>query len=402
MLLKEKPPYVYILLACIFFILDVIIENVNHKFQLNDFGVYYAASAALANGKPLYGIAFTLGSGYYKYSPFIAFMFYPISLLPYFVACIFDCILICLTTLFISLVLNKIFREFFFTTLTHSANLLLSMALLCIATHLVRELELGNVNVFMLFLAVISLQLTLKKKYRLSALLIALVIITKPFFVLLFLPLFMHKYYKVIACTFLFVVIFLIMPVLLVGINKNTELHKEWLNTMLVHADAFPSPNTIEALLRSNLNLPVQGYFQYLVMGLLLIPYLVFIKGNIRLAGKNENKLRKNFILEWFILIALTPSIFKTDTEHFLMAYPVILFLIMYLACYPNKKILLVFMVLIILYAGNSSDLLGKELSLKAYNLGILGISNILLVSLAIYSFQVMQRPLMRQSGVNI
>jgi len=117
------------------------------------------------------------------------------------------------------------------------------------------------------------------------------------------------------------------------GIGKDIELHKQWLNTMLLHADGFPSPNTIDALIRCYLSKAVN--FQYIIMFLLLSLYVFFTRMNIIKNGEDEKAGRVSFIMEWFILIALMPSLFKTDNQHFLMSLPIILFILIYL--FSNK-----------------------------------------------------------------
>jgi hypothetical protein len=171
----------------------------------------------------------------------------------------------------------------------------------------------------------------------------------------------------------------------LLGFEKDLELHKEWLNAMLLHADAFPSPNTIDALFRYYST--TAGSFQYVTIIPLLILYIVFVGINIINNKKEEKANSSGFIMEWFVLIALMPSMFKTDTEHFLMSLPVILFLLIYLSQNKNRFLTILFIILVILYAGNSSDLLGKSLSQKMYDMGVLGIGNLLIVSLALFVY---------------
>lgn len=177
------------------------------------------------------------------------------------------------------------------------------------------------------------------------------------------------------------------LPALILGLSKDIELHKQWSAAMLTHADSFPTPNTIEALIRYYVSSSISGNFQYLVILFLLVFYVLFTYLN-RMHNKNDEKANSSsFIMEWFVLIALMPSIFKTDTEHFLMSLPIILFILIYLFQKQNAFLTTLFVVLIIFYVGNSSDLLGRNLSQKIYTMGLLGISNILLTAMAIYIY---------------
>jgi hypothetical protein len=350
-----------------------------------DFRVYYEAANAIAGGKQLYGTLFSLGSGYYKYSPFTALLFYPISLLQYYTACIVYFLVVSTATVCTSILLFYIFNTHVFSQSVKSPNFILSVAAFCISIHIIREIGLGNVNMLLLLLLSLSLLFIIQKRVLLAALLLALVIITKPFFILILIPIAMRKHFKTIFTTGIFLLLFTLFPALLFGIGKDIELHKQWLNTMLLHSDSFPSPNTIEALIRYNLS--IMANFQYITIFLLFVLYVFFVGINIIHNNKEEKANSTSFIIEWFTLIALMPSMFKTDTEHFLLSLPIILFILIFLFSHRNTLLTILFTILILLYDGNSSDLLGKTLSLEAYNVGILGISNVLLVILALFIY---------------
>jgi len=385
--LAKSIPYKYILFVILILLADFVVENINHKFQQNDFKVYYEAAKALTGGQPVYGVAFSLGSGYFKYSPFTAMLFYPLTLLPYYVAGIIEFIFTSVAIILTSITIANLLSTYVFKRESKYPNLILFLSFLCIITHMVRELELGNVNVLILFLLCLSLRFILQKKMAWAGLFIAIVIITKPFFVLVLIPLLMRRYFKTLFTTAISLVLFLILPALFLGIEKDLSLHREWLNAMLIHANAFPSPNTIDAVIRNNINSPLTASLQYIIMLFLLVPYVLFVRANIKNGVKNKDENSAGFVMEWFTLLAIIPSIFKTDTEHFLMTLPVILFILIHLFSHRNTTLTVTFILLIILYAGNSSDLLGKELSIKVYNLGILGISNVLLTGMGLYIF---------------
>ena len=57
------------------------LEWYNGRAQMADFRVYYDAANALLSGKTLYGKAFGVSSGFYKYSPFACIPFIPLALL---------------------------------------------------------------------------------------------------------------------------------------------------------------------------------------------------------------------------------------------------------------------------------------------------------------------------------
>lgn len=201
MFAEKKIPYKFILVASVFFIIDFIIDAIDHRFQLSDFRVYYEAALAITHGNQVYGALFSLAIGYYKYSPFTALVFYPLSVLPYYTACVIDFFLISVSALFTSIVLFHIFSTCVFRRPIKSPNLILSLSVLCISIHLERELGLGNVNMILLLLLSLSLLFIIQKKMVFAGVLLAFVIITKPFFILLLIPILIHRYFKTIAAT---------------------------------------------------------------------------------------------------------------------------------------------------------------------------------------------------------
>ena len=99
---------------------------------------------------------------------------------------------------------------------------------------------------------------------------------------------------------------------------------------------------------------------------------------------KSKNKDRTatgNFMMEFFVLLALIPSLFKTDWQMFLMTLPIIMILTGYLITTKRAWMIVAFIILIWMYGGNSSDYLGKPLYIKLETAGIIGISNLLIIS---------------------
>ncbi|MCX6285327.1 MAG: hypothetical protein NTW31_13965, partial [Bacteroidetes bacterium] len=72
-----KSTWKFIFFALLFILADFIIENINGRFWLNDFKVYFMGSNALLSGQQVYGIPFGESSGFYKYSPMTLFFFFP-------------------------------------------------------------------------------------------------------------------------------------------------------------------------------------------------------------------------------------------------------------------------------------------------------------------------------------
>lgn len=380
------PPWKFIFFASLIFIADFVLENVNHKFLLNDFKVYYGAATAIASGKQVYNVAFSLGSGYFKYSPFFALLFYPLSLLPYYIACVLyflivSIVIILLCNLVLDLISSAIIRKS-----VKSVTLILILSFLCILTHLVRELDLGNINVILLFLLCLCLQYIIEHKMWLAGILFGFAVITKPFFALLIIPLIVRKYYKALFSAGITILLLSLITAIFTGFSHCVELYEEWFSTMLVHASAFPSPNTIEAIIRNMSGVKVNGLFQYFVMLVFLSAFIVFCLSN-SYKNKSPEQRSSDLVFEWFLIIALIPSLVKTDTEHFLLSLPIIMFLLIVVVYKKRPLNYFLFALLIIFYVGNISDLIGTKLSLAMYNAGLLGLSNVLIALFSVIHY---------------
>ena len=121
---------------------------------------------------------------------------------------------------------------------------------------------------------------------------------------------------------------------------------------------------------------------QYIILLGICILYIVVFYFAKR--SRSTESTIKDFIMEWFLLIALMPTLFKTDTQHFLFSVPLLLILCCYFFTHRNIIALVLFILFVILYDGNSYDIFGRELSNRIYNMGVLGISNILIASLTL------------------
>jgi hypothetical protein len=239
----------------------------------------------------------------------------------------------------------------------------------------------------LLFLLSGALLFTLQKRPAIASVFLALVIITKPFFGLMYLPLLLRRHFKVILFSGLFTIGFMIIPSLLTGISGNVQLHIAWFQTILDHNTGFPSSNTIDSLARIYLKPDLPSIFQYIVLAASCAGVAVLCLINLRSEKQNsidEKSKNRNFTLEWFVLIALMPSLFPTDTQHFLFSLPLIMILLGTLRKSKNAFLIILFILLIFFYEGNTSDLIGKKMARSFDELGVLGITNIVLCALSI------------------
>ncbi|MBK6831833.1 MAG: hypothetical protein IPG92_14330 [Flavobacteriales bacterium] len=90
-------------------------------------------------------------------------------------------------------------------------------------------------------------------------------------------------------------------------------------------------------------------------------------------------------MIEYFLLLALVPSITLTDTNHFLFSMPLVMLLAHHLAPRTDPKWLVVLAVPVLLaYGGNWADALGG-LSDRMVHYGVLGIANLGLIVLGVF-----------------
>lgn len=356
------------------------IENINHRFWLNDFKVYYEAAKALLNDRNVYDELFALGSGFFKYSPFTLLLFTPFTLLPYEIAAVIQYFILAIAITGSFLIIRKIVEEYYLGTEVRKANLWMSLGFLACVNHFVRELHLGNINVLLLLALSATVLLIIRQKAIPAGFLLALIVITKPFFGILLMPLLFRRQFKVLIIFSLSIFWFIASPALITGVSANIELHRQWISTMLSHNSGFPSNNTIQAIIGRYIgNTP-----DLLILGSMIGLITMLIIYHLRNENASGQKT-KNLIMEWFLIIALMPNLFKTDTQHFLLSLPMILITIAILM--QMKALIASFLLTLVLlaYGGNSTDLLGKKLSGLVDQWGLLGISNIILIGLLLY-----------------
>jgi hypothetical protein len=286
---KRNLPVKFIGFAAILLILIFIVENINGRFWLNDFKVYCGGALAFLHGEPVYGVLFALGSGYFKYSPFTSILFIPLSLLPYTVACVIHYFVLSGAIIGTFLVLWHIINSYLFSRRIKNANVLLSLAFVCILVHIVRELHLGNINVVLLFALSLSLLFILKSRMVWAGILLAVVIITKPFLILLFIPLILRKHIKLLFATGASLLLFVLVPAIFTGISGDIALHKDWIHTMLEHNADFPSNHTIENIIRLYISPGLASVFSFYILAAVCIGIAILILMNLSLEKKEKD-----------------------------------------------------------------------------------------------------------------
>jgi len=385
-----------ILFFILFFLLFFIIENVNHRFWLNDFKVYYSASKNFFSGKPIYNNLFSLGSGYYKYSPFALIFFAPFIILPFTIAKILYFYIYSFIVIYFLFYLYKLINKHIFqNSTTNKLTKVILLSFFVVLIHIYREMHLGNLNFMLLSLFYIAICMLLEKKYWIAGSILGIIILFKPFFIILF-PLFVvRKKISPIIVSSISITAGLFIPAIFIGFQNNAKLLSRWSSTMMSHnlsASSGQTVHTLQTILTPVYTklfntTPGQSYF-FILIFIVAFLFFIFVLRNMKQErllkdnNKREYLVNMDLLLESFILVSLIPNIVVTDTEHFLLSLSIIMVIINFYIYLKKKKDLLFYLIILffIMYGGNWHDLWGHKISVWINHTGILGIGNILLI----------------------
>ena len=393
---KNRSTLIFILLTSLFFIAFFVIENVNKRFWLHDFEVYYTACNAFLHGNQIYNTPFGLDAGYYKYSPFALFLFVPVSILPFAVAKIVHFAALCCFIIFTTIQISKFIQRYFYPALSEKKRTITQylLILICLLQFYV-ELHLGNLNIILLLIMVLTLISILKEKYLVSGFLLALGVLLKLHFLLLLPVLFLRKKYLTLFYFTLTVIAGFIFPAIFVGFSKNIEMHQDWITSMLAHNRALTNGlDTLYSMVYRSLSMFVSfkpgALFSAVIFFIVYACCCLLVLKNIISEKKKKTTLdaTNNFVFEYFFLLALIPNLTVTDFEHFMFSLPLIAFIVMYLL--NNSKqywVLGISIISFLLYGGNLRDIIGAHASSWMTLHGILGIGNLMIVGISFLIF---------------
>jgi hypothetical protein len=190
----------------------------------------------------------------------------------------------------------------------------------------------------------------------------------------------------------------ILAPFLFVGISKGVLLHKEWFSAMQEHSNYLSSAHTIQSLIQFYLYNAT--HLSIFIISVVCIAYIASVFYERR---KSESALlpASRFINDYFIFIAIIPNLLITDTEHFLFSIPLLLIVLNYLSIKGKPVLILLFILIVFLYGGNSTDLLGNNLSDKFEKYGMLGIGNLGIILFTIYVYFQGKKKAIREIDLN-
>lgn len=383
-IIKTKENKIINTILIVFIILLFISELISKRFELNDFKVYYYAMKNFFDNKPIYGIPFGLGSGFYKYAPIALFPFAIFYFIPYFFASIIYYFLIGISIIvffnYFSLLSKKIFNS-------NSSNAIF-ITLIVSFVHLHRELHLGNVNMLLLLLYTFAFYFIYNEKSVLSGILIGIGLLFKLHFIVLIPILFIFKKIKLAFVSIFTFLTSLSLIFIFKGFENGLNLYNDWFNIMKVHnANIFYHPDTayfyfVKLLKFINPSIP-EIIAMLVVISVIFILFVYFVIKNGKILSEKPDL--EVFFLTYFFAIAMIPSLTLTDTEHFLFSLPVIYIGASLIYNNASMGYKLLFTVGLLLYGGNWHDLWGHKISIFLASNGFLGVGNIILVSVSYF-----------------
>lgn len=379
----------YALISCVISMVYFILQKMHARDGVADFRVYYDAANAIMHNTQLYGIAFGVSSGFYKYSPFAALPFIPLAILPYAVASAIYYFIVLVAFIYFSLLLLY-FLEKHAGFEKYNKGWALAIITLFLADHFERELHLGNVNVFLLIGSFLVFVLIHKGKHWLAGLVYAFILLYKPHFVIL-LPLFVLQLnWRLLLTTAGGIGMGLLLPMIWKGWGGNNTWLHQWLGTMQEHnVKLEESPNTIYGIYTHFVAQPLglqSGAFMVVVL-LCAVAALVLWFMLHKILG--ESLIRKRY-MTFFLLIALIPNLAHTDTEHFMWTWPLIAYTILQLMQMSKKRQWIyggILALAFIPYCLNSPDIVGKPTQLLFDEGGLLGVANLVIIAVSVHLY---------------
>lgn len=345
-----------------------------------DFEVNYKAGERISLGETLYRIE----DGHYqfKYSPFSALLYLPLSFLPLSVA----------KAIWYFMILSSVCLIIFISRhLLHvKDNIFLFgvLPLLILAKFFLRELQLGQINALITMIMLLSVWcLILEEKDRIfnkkiwAGVLWGIASALKPYAIIFFFYFLIKKKWKALIYGIVILLLSLFIPSLFYGLKGNIRVNQEWISTL-----SQSTPH----LLDSQDNISIIGLFMkwtgsqkissYAAFGLITtLALLVLI---LVLKGKGEKEAP---VLDSSMLLILIPLISPLGWDYtLLMSFLGVMIILTHFSDYPKFwrgfLIINVFLIALSLY-----DLFGREFYAKFMSWSVITINFLILLGYLAY-----------------
>ena len=369
----------FLIVSVIVFTLILVISVINDRFQADDFGVYFYASKAMLTGEKIYNTAFGASmTGFYKYAPSVLFLYIPANLLGFKMAAVINYALQAIFAILSVFISAKIITTYFIRKATIT-NVTLFLVFFLSLTFINRDILLGNVNGFLLFTICLSLILVLNEHYKSAGFLLALVVVFKPYLLLVTLPMLRKERIRVFYSFGVSLITFSILPFFYFGIGEGFQIYKDWITALMKHDSYIISPFTFNSLISRYLFNGNAVNLTYYILGIVLLLYILrsvylFVKQHRQALSAED---RQVFLFESLILLALVPNLVNTDLQQFVYSMPLVAFIVIYLL--DKKKISLTIAAILIFffYTIDQPDILGRSFAMKVHECGFRGLSNL-------------------------
>ncbi len=214
----------YGIAAFVFIITVFLVFSISSKRTAGDFDVYYASSQCYLAKAPVYTAH--NGINEFKYSPLFALVFSPLTMLNKTAALYVWSVLNILSLYLIFHLFYKLKQMSF----SGPRDLLLIICLFALTGRFIfNDIKLGQVNILLCYLMVLTMYLEINKRYFWAAVTLALSLMVK-FFPLLFLVYFiLRRRFELAAFTVLMAVFFLLLPSVYSGFDLNLKYLHDWL-----------------------------------------------------------------------------------------------------------------------------------------------------------------------------
>ena len=212
----------------------MIIHIFNGRFIMYDFQVYYRTAERLTEGQNLYRIAED-GIFVFKYSAVSAMYFIPLSWLPNQVAKIIYWLSSAAAFCMVLYLVYRIGENALGRLSIRKRNLLYFISFICAGAFFELEIHLGQVNVFILLLLLISTSASMKGRYNIAGILLAVSIFLKPFGLVLAALFIYRKKYRELLVFAGFCIILFFLPLLYYGsFEMLIEQNLLWFNELII------------------------------------------------------------------------------------------------------------------------------------------------------------------------
>lgn len=375
-----RPFRAFALVVLLLVVASLLLDQLNGRFWLNDFRVYYMAANNLRHGLAVYGEVFGEDTGLYKYAPVALYFFVPYTYLPFAVAGVLHCLVIGLLLTACFVVVER--SLYHLVPDLPKVRTRAFLGLLCVVVLLARELHLGNINVGLILLAAAGVERLLAGNRRTAGILWGVVWLVKPYLLLMIVPLVLRREWQVLRTAAIGMITGLLLPLLVQGPSTGLALTRAWFSSMQYHTQVMYSPDQLGAMLNKFTGLENTAVVTagFIALAGLLLSWSTWRNAH-KPAGLATAAMDRAIELWW--AMALVPNLVITDQQHFMFSLPLVLFILAYLFTTPDRQVLTCFVLAMLCYATRSSDLWGRELETWLMGWGMLGMGNILLMGVS-------------------